>query len=146
MSVNKVILAGRLVASPDVRTTTEGKSVAHFTLAVQRKYAKDKNGKRKVDFHKIVAWGHLSDFAAKYFEKGDPCFVVGELQNQSWSDENGKKMYGTSIEAQEIDFVPGKNISAERGDGYGDAAAVPSHGIIEGSLFVDVGDDEELPF
>jgi single-strand DNA-binding protein len=144
MGYNKVILMGRLVASPTIKDTTSGKTVSRFSLAVEREFSKEENGKRKVDFHKIVAWGALAEYAATYFHKGDPCLVEGELQNRSW-DENGNKRYMTEVEARKIRFCLTKAVSENKPeDGSGNVA--PSYGLTDEEAYTDVADDEELPF
>ena len=140
--VNIGILMGRLVASPEIKETNSGKTVAHFSLAVEREFTKDENGKRKVDFHRIVAWGSIAEFAATYFKKGDPCLVIGEIQNRSWT-EDGKTRYITELEARKIRFCPTKSGGKESEGDIPDV--VPSFGMMSAEAWTDSG-DEDLPF
>lgn len=130
-SFNKVILIGRLVAAPELKTTPGGLPVTSFTLAVDRKYQKD--GERKADFITIVAWRQTAEFVCKYFGKGSAIIVCGELQTRSWTDDSGKKRYATEVLANEVNFVESKKASEA-------SAAVPDN---EG--YIEVG-DEDLPF
>ena len=130
-SFNKVILMGRLVAAPELKTTPAGLPVTSFVLAVDRKYSKD--GEKKADFITVVAWRQTAEFVCKYFGKGSAIIICGELQTRSWADDAGKKRYATEVVANEVNFVESKK-SSEAG------AAVP-----ESDGFVEVG-DEDLPF
>ena len=66
-SFNKVILMGRLVAAPELKTTPAGLPVTSFVLAVDRKYSKD--GEKKADFITVVAWRQTAEFVCKYFAR-----------------------------------------------------------------------------
>ena len=90
-SFNKVILMGRLVAAPELKTTPAGLPVTSFVLAVDRKYSKD--GEKKADFITIVAWRQTAEFVCKYFGKGSAIIICGEIQTRSWTDDAGKKRY-----------------------------------------------------
>src|SRR6267154_73285 len=67
MSVNKVILVGRLGRDPETRYTGGGSAVANFSVATDETY-KDKNGERqkRTEWHKIVVWGKQAEIAQKY--------------------------------------------------------------------------------
>lgn len=132
-SFNKVILMGRLVAAPELKTTPGGLPVTSFTLAVDRKYQKD--GERKADFPTIVAWRQTAEFICKYFTKGSAIIICGELQTRSWTDDAGKKRYATEVLANEVNFVESKKNS--------EAGATEAY-TPEGFVAVDV--DEDLPF
>ncbi len=66
---NKIILIGRIVATPELHKTNNDKSVARATIAVNRRY-KDQNGEREADFINIVVWGKLAETLASYASKG----------------------------------------------------------------------------
>ena len=106
-SFNKIMIGGRLTADPENSQTPSGVSVAKFSVAVNRK-AKE----QQTDFFNITAWRGTADFVSKYFKKGSSIFVVGTLQNRSWTDQNGQKRYATDIVAEEVNFVDGKNDNA----------------------------------
>ena len=105
--MNKVILMGRLTEYPEVRyTTTNNKLVCGFTLAVNRRFAKE--GEQQADFINIVAWSKLGEFCSKYFVKGQQVAVVGRLQTRNYDDKNGKKVYVTEVVAEEARFADSK--------------------------------------
>ena len=68
LNLNKVVLAGRLTADPELKQTTSGISVTSFTLAVNRKYAKDQE-QQQTDFISVVAWRQTAEFISRYFKK-----------------------------------------------------------------------------
>ena len=74
MAFNKVILVGNLVADPELKQTPSGVSVATFTLAVQRRYAKPDDA-QQADFINIVAWRQTAEFISRYFSKGKSILV-----------------------------------------------------------------------
>lgn len=105
--MNKVILIGRLTKDPEVRyTTTNNTLVCGFSLAVNRRFAKE--GEQQADFFNIVAWGKLGEFCSKYFTKGQQVAVVGRLQTRNYDDKDGKKVYATEIVAEEAYFADTK--------------------------------------
>lgn len=102
-SFNKVILMGNLTRDPELKQTPQGVSVCRFSIAVGRKLQKD-----MTDFFDIVAWRQLGEFVTRYFKKGMPILVLGNLQNRSY-DKNGQKVNVTEIVADELSFVEKKN-------------------------------------
>lgn len=104
---NKIMIGGRLTADPENSQTTSGISVTKFSVAVNRK-----GKEQQTDFFNVTAWRGTADFVSKYFKKGASIFVVGTLQNRSWTDQNGQKRYATDIVAEEVSFVDGKNDNA----------------------------------
>ena len=76
ISMNKVILIGRLVADPEVRYTQDNKAVARYRLAVDRQFKQE--GQPTADFIGCVAFGNNADFAAKYLTKGIKIAVEGK--------------------------------------------------------------------
>lgn len=105
--LNKVILMGRLVAEPDVRSTLSGVSVTTFSLAVDRGYAKP-GEEKQVDFIQIVCWRSTADFVGKYFSKGQLVAVEGAIRTRNYTDQSGTKRYITEVVANEVFFAEGK--------------------------------------
>jgi len=106
--MNKVILIGRLVKDPEVKTTQSQIAFCGFTIAVDRKF-KTASGERQADFISCVAWRQQAEFLGKYFQKGSRVAVVGNLQSRTYDDANGKKVYVTEVVADEIEFVDSKH-------------------------------------
>lgn len=123
-SFNKVILMGRLTADPELKSAG-GTSVVSFTLAVDRRYAKE--GQNKTDFITVVAWRQTAEFICKYFRKGSAILVCGEIQTRSWEDNNGNKRYATEVVASEVSFCEAKR------DSEGNNSPVASNGSVGAS-------------
>ena len=103
--MNKIVLMGRLTRDVEVRyTQTNNTMVASFTLAVNRRFSKEK----EADFINIVAWSKLGEFCSKYFKKGQQVVVIGRLQTRTWEDEQGQKRYVTEVVAEESYFADSK--------------------------------------
>lgn len=101
--MNKAILMGRLTADPEIKQTPNGVAVARFTLAVNRRFAKE--GQQQADFINCVAWRNQADFIGKYFRKGNMAAIEGSIQTSSWNGEDGKKRYATEVIADEVYFT-----------------------------------------
>ena len=106
--LNCVTLIGRLVNDPEIRTTTTGKSVATFRIAVDRSFVKQ-GEQRQADFITIVAFGSTSDFVAKYFSKGSMIALQGRIQTRNYEDNNGNKRTAFEVVATEVSFCGSKN-------------------------------------
>ncbi|MBS1961068.1 MAG: single-stranded DNA-binding protein [Bdellovibrionales bacterium] len=115
MSVNKVILVGRLGQNPEVRYTPSGSAVANFSVATNEAWT-DKSGQKqeRTEWHRIVVWGKLAELCSQYLAKGRQCYVEGRLQTREWTDKDGVKKYSTEVQAQTVQFLGG-----ERGAGMG---------------------------
>ena len=92
---NKVIAIGRLTATPELQKTANDKSVAHATLAVNRKY-KDVKGEREADFLSLVIWGKLAETLASYATKGSLISIEGEIRTRRY-EKNGQNRYVTEV-------------------------------------------------
>lgn len=107
--MNKIMLLGRLTKDVETRyTQTNNSLVATFTLAVNRRFAKE-GEERQTDFINIVAWGKTGEFCSKYFKKGLQVALVGRLQTRSYEDNNGQKKYITEVIAEELYFADSNN-------------------------------------
>jgi len=145
---NLVVLGGRLSADPELKTTPSGVSVCQFDVAVNRK-EKPKDGQQpKADFFTVVAWRQQAEFVTRYFRKGSSISVTGELQNRSWTTQNGEKRYKTEIVAKVIDFVDSKSESQSQ---YGQQNSYEQQNQYAQQPpvapdFEELGEDEDLPF
>lgn len=102
-SINQVILMGRLTRDPEVRTTSTGKTIASFSLAVDRGGQED-----AADFFDITAWEKLGELVSQYLSKGRRCLVQGRLRQDSWDDkETGKKRTKVEVVATDVTFLDG---------------------------------------
>jgi len=101
--MNTVIIMGKLTKDPDFRVTANGKVLATFTLAVNRKYEKD-----VADFLPIITFGKTAEFTEKWLKKGMQIIVVGRIQVRKWETKEGENRYSTEIIAEEVEFADSK--------------------------------------
>ncbi len=119
---NKVIMLGRIVQDLELKTTPTGVSVLSFRIAVDRRF-QNKGEDRKADFFDCVAWRQEAEFISRYWTKGRPILVEGELQNRSYVDKNGNTRYITEIIVDRATFTGDKK--PEGGGGYRSDAGFP---------------------
>ncbi len=120
MSVNKVILVGRLGRDPETRFTGGGQAVANFSVATDETY-KDKNGERqkRTEWHKIVVWGKQAEIAQQYLKKGSLIFIEGRIQSREWQDKENQKRTSFEIVATNFRMLGGRADGASAGAGGG---------------------------
>jgi len=117
MISNHVTLIGRLTRDVELRSTTTGKNVASFTVAVNKPYNKE-HEHPEADFFRCTAWEKTGEFVSKYFSKGDKIAVAGRLANREYDDKEGKKQQTTEVVVEEVEFVEKKNtVAAEKQEG-----------------------------
>jgi len=123
MSVNKVILVGRLGRDPETRYTGGGQAVANFSLATDESY-KDKNGERqkRTEWHRITAWGKLAEICQQYLKKGTMVYIEGRIQSREWQDKEGQKRTSFDIVANTMKMLSSRAEGAAAGGGGGTAA------------------------
>lgn len=142
--INSVVLMGRLTADPELRTTTTGRSVSSFSIAVDRAYARS-GEERQTDFINIVAWQQQAEFVCRYFKKGQMIALTGSLQTRSYEDKNGNKRIAYDVVANNFSFCGSK---AESGSAASvdDDRPTPVYQTAKASDFEEIPDDEDLPF
>ena len=151
-SFNKVILMGNMTADPELKQTAGGVSVCSFSIAVNRRFAKPDQGQQNVDFINIVTWRQQAEFVSRYFKKGNPILICGQLQTRSWTDNQGQKRYATEVQADEVSFVnsaaqngapaPQAGANAYTPDAYG----APAFNSAPSANFEEIPNDTDLPF
>lgn len=102
-------LIGHLAADVDLRQTKSGRSLASFSLAINR-FVKDQEGKKRsmADFHRIIAWEGLAKICNNYLNKGSAVLIEGRLINRSFDDKEGNKVYRTEIIADNLNILTSK--------------------------------------
>ena len=145
-SFNKVILIGNLTADPELKQTPNGVSVCRFTLAVNRRFVRSEQGQQSADFITVVTWRQSAEFVSKYFKKGRPILVCGQLQSRSWTDQAGQKRYATEVVVDEAMFVDSRTDSAAQSNYVPDAYGSPSFSSGDAPNFEEVKTDDDLPF
>lgn len=122
-SINQVILMGRLTRDPEVRTTSTGKNITSFSIAVDRGGQED-----AADFFDVTAWEKLGELVSQYLSKGRRCLVQGRLRQDSWDDkETGKKRSKVEVVATDVTFLDGPAGDSQGGQSsYSNAGASQS--------------------
>lgn len=130
-SLNKIILIGRLTADPELRVTTEGKSVTKFTLAVDRPFT---NGE-KTDFIPIVSWEKQAEQAGNFFHKGYLVLVEGRINNSSYENKEGETVWTTEVVANFMRMLEKKSGRAAPAESKKKGSAPqPDHAMTEDDI------------
>lgn len=146
--LNCVTLIGRLCTDVELRTTTSGKSVANFRIAVDRSYSK--NGNKETDFITICCWEGQANFVEKWFKKGDMIALRGEIQTRNYEDKDGKKRTAFEVLAREVSFCGSKNETSpapmQTPADLKQVTAPGTYTMPAGDDFEEIPDDDDLPF
>jgi single-strand DNA-binding protein len=118
MSVNKVILVGRLGKDPETRYTSGGQAVCHFSLATDESF-KSRSGERqkRTEWHRITVWGKQAEIAQQYLKKGAQIYLEGSIRTSEWTDKEGQKKTSYEINASTFRML------GSRSDSMGGGAA-----------------------
>ena len=133
--MNKVSLIGRLTKDPELRKTTNGTSVASYTIAVNEGYGE----KQYTVFINITTWNKSAEFVEKYFKKGNKIALIGRLVNNDYTDKNGNNVHTLQVVTEDIEFVDNKtneNIESEKEEPSVDK-------LYQDDIFIS---DDDLPF
>jgi single-strand DNA-binding protein len=146
-SINQVILMGRLTRDPEQRTTTSGKTIASFSLAVDRGGDSD-----AADFFDITAWEKLGELVVQYLAKGRRVLVQGRLRQDSWDDkETGKKRSRVEVTATDVTFLDGPSDGAGSSSSSSSDSSAPKASKKNEDVVIEDIDDKpidlsEIPF
>jgi single-strand DNA-binding protein len=98
--VNVVILIGNLASDVDVREVGDGRKVAHFRLAVDRRSAAG-----GADFLDVAVWEKQAESCGRFLSKGRRVAVDGRLRSRTWDDDDGKRRYAVEVVASSVEFL-----------------------------------------
>ncbi len=144
--LNKAMLIGNVGKDPEVRHLEGGTMVATISVATTERY-KDKNGeaREQTEWHNVVFWRNLAEFAEKYLHKGMQVYVEGKIRSRSWEDHTGQKRYTTEIVADVVRLLGRKSDNEhQHGTTPAKPAVVPAAPPLEALIEQAEGDD--LPF
>ena len=135
--MNKVILMGRLTRDPEIRypQDPEAAAVGRFAIAVDRRFKKD-----EADFFNCVCFGRQAEFVEKYLKKGIKMLITGRVENNNYTDRDGRKVYATQIMVEEMEFAERKAAGQENHKTTG------TQEVGDGFTTIPDGIEEELPF
>lgn len=106
-SVNKVILIGNVGNDPEVRYLDRGVCIANFNLATTERGYTMQNGTQVPDvteWHSIVLWRNLAEWAEQYIRKSMKIYVEGKLKTRTW-EKDGQVRRKTEIIAENIQIL-----------------------------------------
>lgn len=102
--LNQVVLVGRLVKTPELRVTENGKKISTVTLAVPRSY-KNTNGEYDTDFLECTLWTNVAENTSEYCQTGDMIGIKGRIQTRVIQNDDGTKKKKTEIVAEKVTFL-----------------------------------------
>lgn len=109
MSLNKVMIIGRLGGEPELKYTQSGSPVCTFSVATDESYT-DNSGQKveKAEWHRIVVFQKAAENCSQYLAKGSLVFIEGKLETRKWQDQQGQDRFVTEIKAQRVQFLDRK--------------------------------------
>lgn len=147
--LNTIVLMGRLVADPELRTTNNGVSVTSFRIAVDRNFTRQ-GEEKQTDFFDIVAWRNTAEFVSRYMSRGQLIAVQGSMQSRRWQDKDGNNRISWEVQADNVYFAESKRDSAgsNRYDSFAPAAKEEPSTYSSGGDgdFTPLPPDDDLPF
>lgn len=147
MSVNKVIILGRMGNDPEVRNFQNGGQVVNFRVATSERFKdRDGNQQERTEWHSVAIFNDkLGEIAGRYLRKGAQVYLEGQLQTRKWQDQNGQDRYTTEIVLPK--FGGAITLIGGKGEGGGDAPFVPTRDDIKREVRDMKRDlDDEIPF
>lgn len=129
--MNSLHIMGRLCGEPEITSTTSGTTVARYTVAVDRRFAKE--GQQKTDFFNCTSFGKQAEFAEKYLKKGTKVVISGEMR-LDLVQKDGKNVTYPKVNVNEVEFAESKKTDSGEVKTDNDFLSIPD-GLVE-----------ELPF
>ena len=133
--MNKLTIFGNLTRAPELRMTSSGLDVCSFTVAVNRRVAKDAHP--EADYVRVTAWRELGKTCAKYLDKGRKVCGGGAVRAVGYTDNQGQVRASLELTAEDIEFLTPR---AQQ-----EAQATAPAPMPDAQGFTQV-DDDELPF
>ena len=117
MSVNKVILVGRLGRDPETRYMPNGDAITNFSLATDEQW-RDRNGERqtRTEWHNITLFGKLGEIASQYLRKGSQVFIEGKIQSRKYTGKDGIERMAYDIIGSEMKMLGNRNDGFDSGN------------------------------
>lgn len=147
MSLNKVILIGRLGRDPEVRYMPNGEAVCNFSVATSETW-NDRNGQRveRTEWHNITMYRRLAEIAGQYLRKGSQVYLEGRIQSRKYQGKDGIERTAYDIIANEMKMLGGGNSEQQAQSAQG-KAPTPSRSQTSESPNQSVEDiDDDIPF
>ena len=116
MSVNKVILIGRLGRDPEVRYMPNGEAVCNFSIATSETWNDRQTGQRqeRTEWHNITLYRRLAEVAGQYLKKGSLVYIEGRIQSRKYTGKDGVERTAYEIIGNEMKMLGGGNDSGQQ--------------------------------
>ena len=148
--MNKVILMGRLTKNPEIKYAGKDNdmAVARYTLAVDRRRARNNNDEQSADFISCVAFGRSGEFAEKYLHQGTKIAITGRIQTGSYTNKDGQRVYTTDVVVEEQEFAESKAAASQNNNRGASQPSTPQPSTTASDGFMNIPDglEDELPF
>ena len=149
MGYQKIVIAGNIGKTPEIKYTPQGKAVCSFSVSVTEGIDKE-----HTEWFAVEVWEKTAEAVAKYCDKGSQVLVEGRMKTRKWTDKDGGTRYSTDLKASRVEFLGSKSDAQGRGDTNTGArrenASRGQHGSGTGNQQQDDGyqfnDDQEIPF
>lgn len=109
--MNKLTIIGNLTRDPELRTTSAGKEVCTFTVAVNRRKTRN-NQQPEADFFRVSAWDGLAKICGQFLAKGRKVAVVGSVSVHTFQAQTGETKAQLEVNASDVEFL------SPKGDGF----------------------------
>ncbi|WP_330110727.1 single-stranded DNA-binding protein [Methylophaga thalassica] len=121
MSVNKVILVGRLGAEPESRAFPNGGSICNLRIATSESWKDRQTGERqeRTEWHRVVLRNKLGEIAQQYLHKGSQVYIEGRIQTRKWQNQQGQDQYTTEIVGNEMTMLDSRGAGGSANQGGG---------------------------
>lgn len=140
MSVNRVILVGRLGNDPEVKYTSSGSAVTNISVATSERWTDKATGQRqeRTEWNRVVFFGKLAEIAGQYLKKGSQVYIEGSLRTNKYTDKQGIERYSTDIHATEMQMLDSKD--SNQGNSFDQRNSFDKAQSFDQTI------DEEIPF
>jgi len=146
MGYNKIILEGRLTKNIELKYLQGGKALAKTTIAVNKKYTDASGNKQEnVLFTDIQIWGRFAEVVNEFCRKGSRVLIDGELANNNWTGQDGKKNYGYVVNVNTLEMLDNKTNANSPQKVSSDKAINESLAPTGYDYSIDINEDE-IPF
>ena len=135
------MILGRLTKDPELRKTQSNKSVANFTVAVNRRSKED-----PTDFFNCIAWEKRADFVQEYLTKGNRVNVIGRMESRTYDKSDGHKVQIWELQVEDLEPIDWKEKTESRQEYEKPKESILSKYVDDSSVEkLDISNDE-LPF
>ena len=135
--MNLAVIIGNCGVEPEIRQTSNGKSVANLRIATSEFKGSGDTREERTEWHNVVLFDKTADIAGQYLHKGDKCSIEGRIQTRKWEDKSGNDRSTTEIVANKLELLTKKRDSQQAGSSssYDDSFNVEA---LESEVFADV--------